>query len=111
LPVWRVGRGGRRAGAERLHPVRQRAAGDPEVGGDAPQRGTRGGLVQINGLPTEVVGVVLPGHGQNHLASPARCWIQRVQDQGSSPARWVHWYNTTRLHSSIQNLPRLSSNT
>ena len=78
-------RGSRRTRAERLDPLRQRASGDPEIVGDAPQRGTGGGLVQINGLPTELVGVVLPGHGQDLLASPARCWIQRVQDQGSSP--------------------------
>lgn len=33
--------------------------GDAEVGGDALERRALGGLVQINGLPTELVGVVL----------------------------------------------------
>ncbi|WP_235936574.1 hypothetical protein, partial [Brevibacterium rongguiense] len=42
-------------------------------------------LVQVDGLPTELIGVVLPGHSPDHLASSSNCWIPRVQDPGSGP--------------------------
>jgi putative transposase len=37
-----------------------------------------------------------------NLAGPA--WTDR-RDVEWQVARWVHWYNTTRLHSSIRHLP------
>jgi transposase InsO family protein len=37
-----------------------------------------------------------------NLAGPA--WTNR-RDVEWQVARWIHWYNTTRLHSSIRHLP------
>ena len=65
----------------RLEPVPQRATLDPQVLGDATHRRTRSGLVQVDGLPTELIGVVLAGHGSGSSRSPPQCWIQRVQNR------------------------------
>src|SRR3954468_17505215 len=78
-------RGSRRTRTQRLDPVRQGASGDSEIIGDAPQRGTGGGLVQINGLPTELVGVALPGHERIFSLPPARLLdssVSKTQGQG-----------------------------
>src|SRR4051812_16599568 len=82
-----VDRGGRRSTTEHLDPVGQRAPGDPQVVGDALQRGTRGGLVQIDGPPTELIGVVLPGHGRIFSLPPARMpdsSVSTIRGQGPS---------------------------
>jgi len=44
-----------------------------------------GGHEQLDGLPTELIGVVLAGHEMDHLASPSRCRDQRAQDRGQVP--------------------------
>ena len=62
------------AGPERLEPVAQRAPHDAQVLSDAADRGPRRGLVQVDGLTTELIGVVLPGHGSRiiSLSLPSR---------------------------------------
>src|SRR5690606_17108967 len=62
--------GGLLAGPVDLEPVPQGAAHDAEVLGDAADRGARGGLVQIDGLTTELLGVALPGHGSWIISLP-----------------------------------------
>jgi hypothetical protein len=52
---------------------------------DALQRRTRAGLVQVDGLPTKLLGVVLAGHWFRIISLPGRCWNQRVQEPGSVP--------------------------
>ena len=81
--------GGRRSCAERLDPVSQRAPGDPQVLGDAPERDTWGGLVQINVLPTKTAILVPPGHRRIFSFPPARmldsaCPRSGVRAQGTS---------------------------
>ena len=70
-----------------LEPVPQRAPLDPQVISDATHRRARSGLVQVDGLPTELLGVVLAGHGSGSSRFPSRCGIQRVQEPGSGPGR------------------------
>ena len=47
---------------------------------------TGGGLIQLDGLPTELVGVVLAGHGRDHLASPGDAGISVSIKRGQGPA-------------------------
>src|SRR5690625_1406454 len=80
-PGWRClglqGAGGQRpvgsgllARPVRLEPVPQRAAHDAQILGDAADRGPWRGLVQVDGLTTELLGVVLPGHGSRIISLP-----------------------------------------
>src|SRR5690606_13903162 len=62
--------GGLLTGPVDLEPTPQRAAHDAEILGDAADRGARGGLVQVDGLTTELLGVVLPGHGSWIISLP-----------------------------------------
>ena len=60
------------AGPVPLEPVPQRAPLDAQVLGDATHRRARSGLVQVDGLPTELLGVVLAGHGSGSSRSLPR---------------------------------------
>ena len=54
--------------------------------GDATHRRPGSGLVQVDGLPTELIGIVLAGHGSGSSRFPSNlCWIRRVQEPGSGP--------------------------
>ncbi|MDU7816861.1 MAG: hypothetical protein E7J58_09335, partial [Bacillota bacterium] len=44
------------------------------------------------GLLTKLHRVVLPGHGDDHLASSSPCWIPRVHNPGSRPVRVTGTY-------------------
>ena len=55
-----------------------------------PHRAARGGLARVTGLPTELVGVGLPGHGQDLLASPARC-LDSACPRSGGQARRASW--------------------
>src|SRR5690606_8669466 len=58
------------AGPVDLEPTPQRATHDAEVLGDAADRGARGGLVQVDGLTTELLGIVLPSHDSRIISLP-----------------------------------------
>src|SRR5690606_12453383 len=58
------------AGPVDLEPTPQRATHDAEVLGDAADRGARSGLVQVDGLTTELLGIVLPSHDSRIISLP-----------------------------------------
>jgi hypothetical protein len=78
-------RADRRCPAAGRDPVLQGVAGDPQIRRDPAVRRTWGGLIQLDGLPPELVGVDLAGDDRGSSRFPGRGRIQRVQDQGSRP--------------------------
>src|SRR5699024_6822634 len=61
-------------GAVFFHPVRQRGAVDPKIGGDGLDRGACGVLIQGYGVALELLCVGLDRYG-GRLPFPASCWF------------------------------------
>src|SRR5690606_27278906 len=96
------------AGPVDLEPTPQRATHDAEVLGDAADRGARGGLVQVDGLTTELLGIVLPSHDSRIISLPqhhvldSACPRTGVRPQISM--RWV-WDRCQRIDSAPASRP------
>ena len=60
---------------------------DPQVSSNALQCCARGGLVQVDGLPTELLGVVVVHGFWDYLASPADAGFSVSKKPGSGPLR------------------------
>jgi hypothetical protein len=57
-----------------------------EVSSDALERRARGGLVQVDGLTTELLGVVLAGHGSWIISLPQQsAGFSVSKNQGQAP--------------------------
>ncbi|WP_420329323.1 ATP-binding protein [Serinicoccus marinus] len=46
-------------------------------------------LIQLDRLAPELLGVALPRHGVDLLASSSQCWVRRVHCRGSGPVGYL----------------------